>query len=456
MKIFKRSFLYVVRKKAKTLLLFLVFLAMGTGIFSGVMIHQSTSQSADRLAGQFRSSFRLQTSFENATFKGEGIISQQDLEEILTLDGIEEVVLTRGAVINLSDTKSVPLGFDDPYDRELEATYGDFINIEGTSDTAKNSKFVAGTLTLTQGRHLTKDDVHGVLVHERFAKQNHLSIGDHFRMSSISNDPGNRKRATLSVDVTVVGIFSGQNSIRATTRYDMFEHIMLTDLTTILDVYDETLDESTYSSVDVLLKSGDSLQRVMKEAKKLDIDWVKLDVLRNDQDIHGISASVKGVFSTVKTMIVLAFLFGVVILTLILMLWLHGRKKEAGILISMGLSKANVIAQYLLELSLVAILAFGFSWYTGNMVANAVGEQIVTSSAQQAKEHVLSQGGGMIAGDADSALWYKTLDYVELIPHPSALGWVYLLGAIAIVISVLLSSLPLLKRKPKELLVQLS
>lgn len=457
MSVFKRSILYVLRKKTKTIILFLIFLCMSTGIFSGIAIKKSMETAAEDITGQFSSSFRLQNSYEYSanTFLGEGIIPQSALEQILTVDGIESSIRTRGAMAILSDVKSVPIGFYSEYDEELQQTYGDFVYIESTSDTSKNSKFVAETFTLVSGSHLTEKDEHKVLVHEDFAKLNNLSVGDTFDMTASPMDRGNKKGSLNTVKVTVAGIFSGRGEITAGTRYDMFENNILADLKTIADLYDEDASKQMYSNIDFFLKPNYNLDKVMSEVKKLPIDWQKLDTIRNDRDIHGISGSIKGVFGMINTMITLIIVFSVLILSLILFLWLNGRKKEAGIMISVGVPKSKVVSQFIFELLIIATISFALSYFTGNVVSQTIGDKMVASSSQNTKQELIRSGGGLLSGDPETALLYKTIDKIEVTSKPEYLAYVYAIGFPVIILSVFLSSAQLIRLKPKDLLTQM-
>ena len=49
--------------------------------------------------------------------------------------------------------------------------------------------------------------------------------------------------------------------------------------------------------------------------------------------------------------------------------WIQGRVHETGILLSIGVSKFNIISQYIIELLLISILAFGGSYFSSKVVS---------------------------------------------------------------------------------------
>ena len=65
MSTWKRAFLYVIRKKVKTILLFCVLLAMSTFILTGLCIYKATEDSALSLRQSVGGSIRLELDESN-------------------------------------------------------------------------------------------------------------------------------------------------------------------------------------------------------------------------------------------------------------------------------------------------------------------------------------------------------------------------------------------------------
>ena len=128
---------------------------------------------------------------------------------------------------------------------------------------------------------------------------------------------------------------------------------------------------------------------------------------------------------------------GVIVLSLILMLWLRERVYEIGILLSIGFSKAQIVGQFLLELLLISLPATVASLLFGSLLLS----QIVSGFASADETGTLANN--LLSNDGN-VNWLLTFiqSYGVLIS--------------IIVISVVLSSTMILIKKPKKILSQIS
>ena len=79
----------------------------------------------------------------------------------------------------------------------------------------------------------------------------------------------------------------------------------------------------------------------------------------------------------------------VTILTLLLTVWIRGRKKEIGILLSIGKNKANIVLQFFTEALTVAVLSFAAAIPFSNLIAEKAGAFLVSRiTAETARLHV--------------------------------------------------------------------
>ncbi len=81
-------------------------------------------------------------------------------------------------------------------------------------------------------------------------------------------------------------------------------------------------------------------------------------------------------------LLIAAILVSVVILSLILTLWGKSRVRETGVFLSLGIKKTDIIGQYLTEVLLIAIVAFGISFFTSNMVSNRIADVLLQQDIQ--------------------------------------------------------------------------
>ena len=152
-----------------------------------------------------------------------------------------------------------------------------------------------------------------------------------------------------------------------------------------------------------------------------------------------------------------AIIAGAIILSLVLAFWIQGRIHETGILLSIGVSKFNIISQYIIELLLISVLAFGGSYFSSKVISQNIGNTIVAQASKQAVQDVQSGFGGFSLGnDVNSSLATRTVDEIDVKIQAKEVVYVYIIGTGIIIISVVLSSASIIRLKPKEILSKMS
>ena len=152
-----------------------------------------------------------------------------------------------------------------------------------------------------------------------------------------------------------------------------------------------------------------------------------------------------------------AIIAGIIILSLVLAFWIQGRVHETGILLSIGVSKFNIISQYIIELLLISILAFGGSYLSSKVISQNIGNTIVAQASKQAVQDVKNGFGGLSLGnDANSSLATRTVDEIDVKVEFEELIYVYVIGTVIIILSVMASSASIIRLKPKEILSKMS
>ena len=128
---------------------------------------------------------------------------------------------------------------------------------------------------------------------------------------------------------------------------------------------------------------------------------------------------------------------GMVVLSLILILWLRERIYEIGIFLSIGTSKIQIIMQFIFELIFISIPSIISSLFLGNVLLKVIVDGFVNS------EDSMISGGSLINNSS------FTLNITTL-------GQSYLILISIIVLSVVFASSLILIKKPKEILSKIS
>ena len=117
------------------------------------------------------------------------------------------------------------------------------------------------------------------------------------------------------------------------------------------------------------------------------------------------------------------------ILALILLMWTRERMTEVGILISLGISQKAITRQIILENYIIGLPAFAVSLLVSLALSGAIGKLI----------------GGMLQD-------IQLASYIS----PMHAAFVLIGAAIVISIAVLLASISIMQKKPKDILTDLS
>lgn len=154
---------------------------------------------------------------------------------------------------------------------------------------------------------------------------------------------------------------------------------------------------------------------------------LKLSIDTDEYDV--VSTPLVSLQKLVNTTIVIISIVSVIILTLLLTIWIRGRKKEIGILLSIGKSKWNIILQIFTETFIVAIISFAASIPCSNLIAEKAGAFLVSR---------------VTTGTTNLTI---QIDAVYLLP-------LYMMGILLIAVSVIASSWIIVRREPKEILTK--
>jgi putative ABC transport system permease protein len=332
---------------------------------------------------------------------------------------------------------------------------GDF-QVTGVAESAAYASFSEGTAKITEGEGITAADegTNNVLIESALAEANELSVGDTFVISdSEDND----------VEVTIKGIY--ETSEVGNSMSQMFN--FLNPANTLIASYtlantlsgnEDTLDSATYT-----LSDPSTMETFVSRAEKL-IDTDTYSIQSNDQMYQSMLTPLNNVASFAKNIVILVAAAGVIILTLIVMLSIRERKYEIGVLLSLGESRAKVVMQFFTEIFICMLLALGIASASGNFVGNLVGEQLLAqqTTTEQATDNQAGtpggrpeMGNGGPGGQNGLSPFTQSTEIQELAITVSfqEIGMLALLGVVISFISILLSSVGILRLNPKKILI---
>ena len=375
------------------------------------------------------------SSFSVVKKDSQGYFSYKEINTIHNIKEIKESLLEYEGLAKLINAKVVSA--DQQVQRDnLDEYLKNTVAIIGTNNIAKNTLFSSGVFKLKQGRHLEQNDRKKIMIHEVFAQKNNLKIGDKVEIDLINTS--DKKTETQKTKFEIIGIFSGKKQEKYTgLSSDFSENTIFSNFKTTMQSLNLPESEGLLSKVTLYTESADQLEKAITKTEKLNIDWSKYKIEKNNAAFKDALESIAEVKIIINLMTYLIIIGGSVVLSLILMLWLRERIYEIGILLSIGTSKIQIVLQFIIELVLISIPAIISSFILGRLVFN-----LITKGLSEAEEtsSIASSFTNSVFGLGNSVVFVQSYGILITI----------------IILSVILASMMILVKKPKEILSKIS
>ncbi len=424
----KRAGAYLIRKKIRTGILFFIMLLISSAVLAVLSMQESTGKVEEKLLSLSNSGFQVES------ILNDGGIQKKQLTQIEKTDGVKDVQYEYDAVGQLQDAKAVQREQSVQLD---QGNLGELVGVRGVSDSNNEMNFASGALNIQNGRALTKEDRNKVLIHEELAKENNWTVGSKIKMKLFKNgEEGGGSYDEITVEV--VGIFNGKLSEQSTgLTSDLTENRMYMDYkTSQLLAGNKESNEVVHRAI-YTVKNPSQLDSVIKEVKKLSLNWETLQLSKNEQVFEQVSGPISNFKSLMMLLTGSVFALAVIILFLILLFTLRERIHEFGILLSLGISRGKIISQILLELFTIASGSYLIALFFGEFVANQFYSGLISSDDIPAQV---------------KSLFESSLPQLTLMEGVKTL----VIVIVIIVLAVLFSTTVILMKKPKKILSQMN
>lgn len=424
----KRAGAYLIRKKIRTGILFFIMVLISSAVLAVLSMQESTGKVEEKLLSLSNSGFQVES------ILNDGGIQKKQLTQIEKTDGVKEVQYEYDAVGQLQDAKAVQREQSVQLD---QGNLGELVGVRGVSDSNNEMNFASGALNIQSGRALTKEDRNKVLIHEELAKENNWTVGSKIKMKLFKNgEEGEGSYDEITVEV--VGIFNGKLSEQSTgLTSDLTENRMYMDYkTSQLLAGNKESNEVVHRAI-YTVKNPSQLDSVIKEVKKLSLNWETLQLSKNEQVFEQVSVPISNFKSLMMLLTGSVFALAVIILFLILLFTLRERIHEFGILLSLGISRGKIISQILLELFTIASGSYLIALFFGEFVANQFYSGLISSDDIPAQV---------------KSLFESSLPQLTLMEGAKTL----VIVIVIIVLAVLFSTAVILMKKPKKILSQMN
>lgn len=431
MSFFRRAIRYCWRQKIRSIILLLVFTLLASAALIALSVGHATEEGTDEVKQTIGASIHMETDSDNQENYDSGTrdeygISYEYNGDFITQEVIDAVSKVDGVVAYNAESSDY---WGSAIDFEYfpgSFNFGDSYNPSSytcTFNSALNRKFMDGTYTLVEGRHIQEDDSFAVMISKELADKNGLSVGDHISMYDLDTDSENT--------FEIVGIFSGtegmskdammSNQIPANQGY--------IDMNSYQKIWNETVLE--LGSLEIYVDSAENVEDVLKTIQNLpEIKGKTFTFSTDTEDFDLISNPLSSLQKMVDTAVTVIAITGAAVIALLLILWTRGRKKEAGILMAVGRSKVEIVLQFLTENIFFAIPAAAASFGLSALLADKVGAFLVSQTASD-------------------------VEGLSVVLHPADMAAVYGIGILLLILAVLIASVTVIRLKPKAILTQM-
>ena len=453
----KTAFAYVTRKSLKSITILVVIMLMSALSLISLSIKDATDKASEKTFGNITNSFSIEINRQvnPGTPRGGGNVKGQDIKKITDSPDIESYVKRINSVadldgLNIIETQETLANQSSERAKNFKST----VMLTGVNESSKETKFVSGAYKLVQGEHLKNDDKNKILMHKDLAAKNNLKIGDKLKLKSNLFDADNEKQADETVEVTIKGLFDGHNNGGVSAAQELYENTLITDLNTAAKVYGNTEDTAVYQDATFFVKGNKKLEDVMKNLSKLDINWQEYNLIKSSSNYPALQESISGIYAIADKLFVGSLAFAGLVVALLLFLWMNARKKEIAVLLSIGMSKAKIFGQFVTELLLVAIPAYVGSFFLARFAGDKIGNNILQKVTGNIAEKIAKQSASTGLGSgAEVDGFNKTLTSLDINISSKALVYVVIFMTIVLLVSLIISSTNILRKNPKDLLI---
>ena len=419
MSIFNRACLYIIRKKVRSSILFFIVTLISFFLLSGSILNTTVGSISRNLYKDVNFGFTIES-----IDKSNKEIEKDTLKKINEVAGVNQKNYLYGKSVNVVDKKVVQENQNITITDEMK-NKSNLVMMNGITSTKDNIDFKSEVLKLEKGRHIEDNDQSKILIHEKFSSINNLNLGDKIKL----------KQNGKTVEFEVVGIYSGEktNNFEGLSS-DFIENTVYTDYNSSQELLNYS-SNNRVTSVEYGVNNPTKLDDIIKNVESLGIN--NIAVSKSNKNYELVTSSVESITKLTNMIRIGSVIVGIVILSLVLMFWIRERLYEIGVLLSLGISKINLILQFAVETLMVTI--FGF--------LSALGlEFILLKYISGNTTSIFSENLPKIISDELTKISTSVSDIIGVI----------VVMITIVIISVIVALLPILKMKPKKILTQIN
>lgn len=391
MRFYQLAIKYLYRKKGKSILLGTILFVALFLCLSGIAMLRISENKLAALAEHSEVNVGLFT---------DGVhnkISDSKIQMIQQLDNI--TFINKGNHLKVTVEDSLYIGMKEP-------VFGVGFTMHGLDDHTLDGPFYMESIRLVKGT--LKLEKNQIIVAESLAKENHWDIGTTLPVKSEHGVVKNSVVAGI-YRLPWANIREGVTEFYTTTSF-----------------IDELQGKHAYASVAFYVKNPNLTERTEQEIKEL-VKGAEYTVSVSDAIYQKLKAPLDHIKNIVRLILIVTLIISAVIVILLLSLAIRERRKETALLLSIGKSKAFIITQRLVEVFLIMAMIFILIIPLNSLVIPKMGNLIFSSTSSVAEK---------------STLVMSVYDVLKTVG----------IGSAIVFLMIMLSSISLIRTKPKQVL----
>jgi len=406
MRMFIHGIKSLIRRPAKTAMLFVILFIVFNLIFIGFIIQNSVQQSKAYIRSQIGGAVEYKMDYTEfmETMQNPGSASKTTKPSAQTTRppslslAVAEKMAASKYVKSFYITESANVSSDTVDPAETQETAGGFqksfsdFTLSG-ANSIESLSFATGDVTLAEGNAITVDQLKNgdkvVLISKDVADANDLRVGDMVSLALVSQQRGlpavggkdstqangsqksseNTTTTATAYDYEVVGIYEA-----VSTDFDV--NTMFTSNTVIYDLNGTTSSDETSGSIVFLLNHPEDVDAFITEATPYLTSEYHI-LYSNDEEYESLTKPLNLISFITSILIWVVFIAGAAIILAIVTIFVRDRKFEIGLLLSSGEGKFKIVSQFIFEMMVIAVIAFLISVASSNVAAKGVSGWIV-------------------------------------------------------------------------------
>ena len=423
----KNAIAYILRKRNRTCIVFIILTLVLSFLYSCLNISKSTSNLEKNL-------YKISNTSLSITKNNGDTFETNQFKELDNIKEIKEIITMYDGLARTTNIKVVD-GTQLIERDDLSDEFKNMLSVEATNNSEKDNLFSSGIFTIIKGRHIKNNDRGKILIHKELAEKNNLNINDKIKLELIDYNNNEKK---MEYEFEIIGIFLGKKQEKYTgLSSDFSENMVFIDYESSQKALNKPENNKIVNKLEIYSDSSENTKVALNKIKEIKIDWSQLKVSSDNHIFEETLESIDGIEHIINIMTYSIMIGGITVLSLILILWLRERIREIGILLSIGVSKIKIVTQFILELLFISLPSLVLSLFTGNVILNIIVDGFMNSDDSTITVDSLLKNNNLVS---------NFITFLE--------SYGILIGII--VLSVIIASLMILIKKPKEILSKIS